>query len=438
MGFYMSTDKTKVGNFFVSNYPQYSFWLPENVGDAKEALDRAPEEGADMGVYIHIPFCRKRCHFCYFRVYTDKNAEEIKNYLSSSIEEFRKYASKNFVGGRLPSFIYFGGGTPSYLSRDQFRYLSDEMKKIMPWTEAQEVTVECEPGTLTEQKLQNFKDIGVTRLSLGIENFKDEILEQNNRAHKSEEVYKAYDFARKIGFDQINIDLISGMMGETDENWRDVIEKSIAMDADSITVYQMEIPFNTSIYKDMKENNEEVAPVADWETKRRWVKEAFDAFEKVGYHVIDAYTVVKNPESTHFVYREKLWTGADMIGLGVSSFGHINGVHIQNEKDYGPYLKKVEEGLLPINRALKITDEEKMIREFILQMKTGFVDLARFDEKFDVKITERYSESIDKLKDLEFIKRDSENIEFLRDGLLQVDNVLQDFFLAEHQNARYT
>src|SRR5205823_3922788 len=108
--------ETKAGNYFVSNYPPYSFWKPEYASEAFAALERAPAPGTPLGVYLHIPFCRKRCHFCYFRVYTDKNAKEIQGYLDAAVAELEIYARQPFIGGRKPDFIYFGGGTPSYLS----------------------------------------------------------------------------------------------------------------------------------------------------------------------------------------------------------------------------------------------------------------------------------------------------------------------------------
>src|SRR5207302_2311572 len=129
--------------------------------------------------------------------------------------EFALYAPKSFVGGRKPNFIYFGGGTPSYLSADQLRHLTDGMKALLPWDEAEEITFECEPGTLTDHKLKAIRDAGVTRLSLGVENFSDHILDINGRAHRSREIFRAYNFARELDFPQINIDLIAGMVEET-------------------------------------------------------------------------------------------------------------------------------------------------------------------------------------------------------------------------------
>src|SRR5450631_4418697 len=135
-------EQTTAGSYFVSNYPPYSFWSPANVGGAFAALDRPPAPGTPLGVYLHIPFCRKRCHFCYFKVYTDKDSSAIRGYIDAAIQELGLYASKPFVGGRKPNFIYFGGGTPSYLSVDQLKHLTDSTKALLPWTEAEEVTFE--------------------------------------------------------------------------------------------------------------------------------------------------------------------------------------------------------------------------------------------------------------------------------------------------------
>src|SRR5215467_5642507 len=154
--------ETTVGNYFVSNYPPFSFWKPERLPEVQTALGRASAPGTPLGVYLHIPFCRKRCHFCYFRVYTDKDATAIKAYLDLAIRELQVYATQPFIGGRKPQFVYFGGGTPSYLSESQLKNLADRMKTILPWDEAEEVTFECEPGTLMDHKLKVIRELGVT------------------------------------------------------------------------------------------------------------------------------------------------------------------------------------------------------------------------------------------------------------------------------------
>ncbi len=429
--------ETTVGNYFVSNYPPFSFWQPERVGELHAALERPPAAGVPLGIYLHIPFCRKRCHFCYFKVYTDKDSAAIRGYIDAALKELSIYAARPFIGGRKPNFVYFGGGTPSYLSVDQLTHLTGAMKKLLPWDEAEEVTFEAEPGTLTDHKLKALRELGVTRLSLGVENFDDHILEINGRAHLSREIARAYAYAREVGFPQINIDLIAGMVEETDANWRECIRKTIELAPDSVTIYEMEIPFNTTIYKQMKAEGKLVAPVADWETKRRWVDYAWNELARAGYHIASAYTAVKDPQRTKFIYRDRLWAGADLLSLGVASFGHIGGVHYQNHHDFDPYVQRVNAGELPIHRALTPSADERLIREFILQLKLGHVSRDYFKNKFGVDLTERFAAPMQRLKDWGFLSVEGDQVLLNRDGLLQVDKLLHEFFLPEHRNARY-
>ena len=439
--------ETTAGNYFVSNYPPFSFWKKDFIPELEAALDRSERKGSmvegrgkanvPLGIYVHIPFCRKRCHFCYFKVYTDKDSAAIRGYLDALLQELKLYSGRAFVDGRKPNFIYFGGGTPSYLSVNQLRYLTDGMKSLLPWDEAEEVAFECEPGTLTDQKLKAIRDMGVTRLSLGVENFDDHILEINGRAHHSKEIGRAYAYAREIGFPQINIDLIAGMVEETEENWRECVRKTIELSPDSVTVYEMEIPFNTTIYQQMKAEGKLVAPVADWETKRRWVSYAFAELEKAGYSVGSAYTAVKDPHRTKFIYRDRLWAGADLLSLGVASFGHIGGTHYQNHQDFEPYVTRLQAGELPIFRALTPTGEERLIREFVLQLKLGHVSRDYFRNKFGVELTERFAEPMQRLKDWGFLAIQGDEVLLNREGLLQVDRLLHEFFLPQHKNARY-
>jgi oxygen-independent coproporphyrinogen-3 oxidase len=431
-------DRTEVGNYFIANYPPFSVWTKESVDtEARPALAAAPG-AVPLGLYLHIPFCRKRCHFCYFRVYTDKNANEVQAYLETLAREWELYNEQRAIAGRPLNFVYFGGGTPSYISTRQLETLVSRMDAVSSWRAAEEITFECEPGTLTESKLAAIRAIGVTRLSLGIENFDDAILEANGRAHRSPEIGKAYECARSLKFPQINIDLIAGMLGETDANWRSCVEKTIAMAPDSVTIYQMELPFNTTISKNLLTGaTGSQGSVADWSTKRRWVREAFQALESAGYIIGSAYTAVKSP-STKFIYRDRLWQGADMVGLGVASFGYVNGVHMQNLDSFEAYCESIQAGRLPLGRALRPTDEEKFIREFVLQLKLGSIRPAYFENKYGVDPLTRFRPQLDALADEGVLTANRERVTLSRDGLLRVDSLLPRFFKPEHSSVRYT
>jgi len=435
-------DHTEIGSYFVANYPPFSAWSAAQVTAARDVLAtpvvNAGASGRPLGLYLHIPFCRKRCKFCYFRVYTDKNSSDVDVYLKALAKEAELYASQAGLQGRQFDFVYFGGGTPSFLSSEQLKRLIDRICKYWRWDAAREVTFECEPGTLKKQKLEAIRDIGVTRLSLGIEHFNDDVLEIGGRAHKSPEILQAFEWAREVGFPQINVDLIAGMVGDTESSWCDTVDKTLALDPDNVTIYQMEVPHNSRIAKESKETGSTV-PVASWSQKRAWVDHAFRLFEQSGYVVSSAYTLVKPEKHQGFVYRDALWHGADMIGTGVASFSHFDGVHFQNEDEWGGYTSALlDGGALPLARALPITDHQRLTREMVLQLKLGQIDAGYFREKFGAEITQTFAEAYQSLVDDGFAAIWDNSITLTRSGLLRVDELLWRFFEPAYQDARYT
>jgi oxygen-independent coproporphyrinogen-3 oxidase len=426
----LSNTKTEVGSYFVSTYPPFSEWGAQYIPQAIEALNQPPRTDEPLGLYLHIPFCRKRCKFCYFKVYTDKNASEIEQYLDALIKENEIYSRTRALQGRQLRFAYFGGGTPSYISERQLRNLVEGLNRHVSWENAEEVTFECEPGTLHKSKLETLKEIGVTRLSLGIEHFDDAILKANGRAHLSPEIYRAYEWAREVDFPQINIDLIAGMMGESEDKWRDTVRRAVELEPDSVTIYQMELPYNTLISQDMLKSGL-ASPIADWATKRRWVDYAFEQFQERGYRVASAYTLATTKKPCRFIYTDALWHGGDMIGLGVSSFSHFGGVNFQNVRNIEEYLRVLDTDELQLWRAIPLTPQQRLIREMILQLKTGTLETQYFRQKFGVDVWAEFRSVYERLKNEELLTRDGDKIELTRRGLLQVDQFLSGFFEPE-------
>jgi len=181
---------TEVDSYFVANYPPFSVWSAAHAPAALRALDTPVSDasgvmrsaaqargapgfhsarGSGLGLYVHVPFCRKRCKFCYYRVYTDKNSGDVDVYMDALAREAALYADRAALRGRSWDFVYFGGGTPSFLSSDQLHRLIDRISEHWRWEDAVEVTFECEPGTLRKGKLEAIKAIGTARLSLGVE-----------------------------------------------------------------------------------------------------------------------------------------------------------------------------------------------------------------------------------------------------------------------------
>ena len=435
----MSTDsvKTEVGSYFISNYPPFSQWSAAAVSEVQQAVDSAPAD-VPLGLYLHIPFCRKRCKFCYFKVFTEKNAPEIETYVSALSREIELVSQLPVMGGRPFRFVYFGGGTPSFLSARQLNSLVGRLRDNINWDEAEEVTFECEPGTLSEPKVKTIRDLGVTRLSLGVENFSDDILRENGRAHLSEEIWRSWQWIAEAEFPNVNIDLISGMVGESWDNWQDCVRRTIDLAPESVTIYQMELPFNTVYSKDILGNQIET-PVADWPTKRAWVDYAFDQFAAAGYHVSSAYTMVKDPDKVNFSYRDNLWAGSDLIATGIASFGHVSGVHYQNLPEWQDYIGSLlDHSKLPLGRALRPTPHQLLIREMILLLKKGHLDAAYFRKKYGAEILVEWQDVWRGYVESELLTIDGDHVELTRKGLLQADALLPPFFESEHQGVRYT
>jgi oxygen-independent coproporphyrinogen-3 oxidase len=428
---------TEVGSVFVSNYPPFSAWERDRSDLALQALAQAPRSEADFGIYLHIPFCRKRCKFCYFRVFTDKNADEIGTYINALASEVEMLSTRPAVAGRKPRFVYFGGGTPSYISVEHLRRLVDRLQAAIPWTDCEEITFECEPGTLTRSKLEAIREIGVTRLSLGIESFDDEILKENGRAHVSKEIHRCLPWIKDLAFEQLNIDLIAGMVGETWETWKDSVSKTLEIAPDSVTIYQLELPFNTRYSSNIREGSFD-RPLADWDMKRVWHDYAFQELAKAGYEVSSAYTMVKSRETSQFVYRDAVWHGCDLLGTGVASFSHLNGVHYQNVDGWGEYLALLGDEELPIGRALVTSKREQLIRELILQMKLGRVETEYFQLKFGVDVLKEFERPLQLLESQGWLSVSDRVVELARRGLLRVDTLLPEFYDQPYRGARYT
>jgi oxygen-independent coproporphyrinogen-3 oxidase len=200
----------------------------------------------------------------------------------------------------------------------------------------------------------------------------------------------------------------------------------------------MELPYNTVFSKEAKELgvDEPRLAIADWPTKRAWVEYAFKTFQEAGYEVSSAYTVVK--KKTQFVYRDALWRGADMFGTGVASFGHVNGVHLQNVDTWETYIDMLNRDELPLGRAFPTTPRDRLIREMILQLKEGHLNEQYFEKKFGVDIVKEFEPGFKKLRDEGILQVKCDTVELTPAGLLQVDRHLPTFFDPQYVSSRYT
>lgn len=422
---------------FVANYPPFAAWSAQALPAVRAALAAPPATAAPLGAYVHIPFCRQRCRFCYFKVQTGTPAAEVRDYVDTLLAEARLWARQPVVRDRPLAYLYVGGGTPSYLSAPLITALLDGLGEILPRQPGAELTFECEPGTVRPHKMQALVAAGVTRVSLGVESWNDDLLALNGRAHTAADIEPAYAMARDAGVPQVNIDLIAGMIGETEASWREGVERTLALQPESVTLYQLDVLPNTAIARAQREGVDLGGPVADRPTRRRWAAQAFATLMEHGYRMTSAYTAVRGDQPTEglFVYRDALWHGADMIPLGVSSFGHLQGHHVQNDKHLTRWRDRIHQGDLALDRGHALTPQEQLTRQFVLQLKLGRLSLARLRAHFGDDALAPFHAPLRDLEARGLAEVDPDEVRLTWEGLHQIDALLPRFFAPEHRQA---
>jgi len=426
------------GSYFVSTYPPFSQWSPNDVVHVERGLSNgSATPDAPLGLYVHIPFCVKRCDFCYYLSYADKTQDQHRAYVDALLNELTLYRQYPALADRRLNFVYFGGGTPSMLNEASMRSLMEGLQKLFSWDRIEEVTFECAPRTVTESKLRVLHDAGVTRLSLGVQTLDDEVLRLNGRVHLRKDVDQAYERIRRVGLDVVNLDLIVGLPGESDESVDQSLEGVIAMSPESITMYQLEIPHNTPLFR-AAHGGEPPATIPTWYKKRFRLARCFERLESAGYSIRSAYAVVRDPDRHRFVYQDAQYHGADLLGIGLSSFSYLAGVHYQNKIDYDAYVETVSNGELPVLRAHRLRSNERLVREFVLQLKLGHADSASFKKKFGTDILQRFKGPLRQYAERGWLVIDATGVRVTREGLLRIDRLLPAFYLARHCGVRYS
>ncbi len=432
----LSRQEPVVGNYFIAAYPPFSCWSPSETPAMEEVLQQ-PAPKTPFGLYLHIPFCQKKCNYCYYLSYVGQTPEVVNRYLDTVLKELALYTERPAFRERPVSFVYFGGGTPSTLTAGQVRHLGCGLHALLPWGEVEEITFECAPRSVRPDFLEALKVLGVTRLSMGVQSFDDGLLRSNGRIHLSGDISRAYAQIRSAGFGWVNLDLMVGLLGETWEQWEDSVRRMIDLNPESVTIYQTEIPFNTQIYRDLQKGFV-TEPVISWEIKRERLLYAFQELNKAGYSVASAYSAVKDPARHRFVYQDYLWRGDDMLGLGVASFGYVAGVPYQNEVTLEKYELQVAQGLLPLKRAFRLTERDQLVREFILQLKLGPISPAEFRAKFGLNIAKIFLKQMLEMEAEGMLSFSDSQIAFTRAGLLCADRLLSRFYDPQFQDLRYS
>jgi oxygen-independent coproporphyrinogen-3 oxidase len=399
----------------VTNYPDYRKWRKEA---AEQGLNRQP-----LNVYIHLPYCIQRCAYCHYKTTTLRTTQlaEIDRYVGSLCREMEIATERFHLRERPTISVYFGGGTPSLLNADNIDRIMQSLRRNLTLADP-EINFEAEPVSLTPRKAEILRNHGVNRINLGIQSFCDDVVFRTGRRDTEKQALAAIESALATGA-VVNIDLISGLEGETPETWAYSVRRAIETGAPSVTVYKLELYANTEYYAQLRRQNISL-PSDDEELA--FAKHALDTLTGAGYVPVNFFTFTRGGQyvQRHITTR---WQGVDVYAFGSSAFGSLGNWAYQNTNDLQRYTELVEAGELPLFRGYLYNDLEMMTRSVILGMKLIRFDRRAFKKRYGIDLLRLCESTVERLIQGDFITVDDEAITLTEKGILYGDYVGQSF-----------
>ena len=378
----------------------------------------------ELGIYIHIPFCKQKCNYCDFISYTNK-CDKIESYMKCLEKEIDCF---DFTKYNITT-IYIGGGTPSYIDSKYIKQIMNTIYKKIQLEKNElkniEITIEVNPGTVTKEKLQDYKDIGINRLSIGLQCVQDRLLKLLGRIHTYEEFLNTYNLAKEVGFDNINIDLMLGLPNQSIEDLKESLNKIILLNPNHISTYSLIVEEGTNIYNQL-ENNELKLPDEELERNMYWYVKNLLELNGYNHYEISNFSK-KGKESKHNM---NCWNQEEYIGFGIAAHSYINNIRFSNTNNLEEYIKNVNNNELEKN---KIIEEEQTVEDNKNEfMMLGFrkiegVDIAKFKEKFVDNPIFIYKEKLNKLVEEGLIEIDLNNIRLTNKGIDFANLVFEEF-----------
>lgn len=365
----------------------------------------------ELGIYIHIPFCKQKCFYCDFCSFANKNEMQEK-YVETVINEIKNITHKEKY---TVTTIYLGGGTPSILNPEYIKNILQEIKSSFKILDDAEITIEINPGTVNEEKLKRYKEYGINRLSIGLQSANDKILKNIGRIHDYKQFEETFFFARKCGFKNINVDLMIGLPTQAIEDVKQTLEKIIQKNPEHISVYSLIIEEGTIIEKLINENK---LQLPDEETERIMYWTVVNELKENGYNQYEISNFSKKTyESKH---NTNCWKQKQYIGLGTSAHSYLNKKRYSNTNNIEEYIKNIQESNISKNITIhEEQTEESTMNEYMLlglRMIQG-ININEFKQKFKIDPTIKYKEILEKLQKENLIQITKTSIKLTKQGI---------------------
>jgi oxygen-independent coproporphyrinogen-3 oxidase len=371
------------------------------------------------GIYIHIPFCERKCIYCDF--YSVENLNLIDRFTESLLKEIEIFSIEaDFFNDSIFDTIYFGGGTPSLLEPAQIEKILNKLSQSFKISSNPEITLETNPGTVDKRKLLEFKNLGVNRISFGVQSFFDDDLKFLGRIHTGEDAFKCVNDSFEVGFENVSIDLIFGLPGQTVEKWLENLKFAVSLNVPHISAYNLIVERGTPLHELVSLGKVEIP---EDEIQAQLYERTIDFLENAGY----VHYEVSNYAFEGFECRHnfKYWQYENYIGFGPSAHSFWINKRWWNFANLNKYINALDLGKIPVAN-FEILDEEKMIEEFIyLGLRSKGINVARFKGKFGFEFVDGdIKDEIEELERAGYITIEDDFIKLTPKGFLLCDEIV--------------
>jgi oxygen-independent coproporphyrinogen III oxidase len=373
-----------------------------------------------LGLYLHVPFCIKKCNYCDFNSYSINNKDKDK-YLENIVKEMNLY--KEDFKDKVFTSVFIGGGTPTILKEDELEYLFNNIYSNFNIHSDAEISIEANPGTLTKSKLKTLYNIGVNRLSIGLQAYQQSHLDKLGRIHTFEEFAKNYEDAKNVGFNNINIDLMYALPNQTIDEWEETLQKVVMLNPTHISAYSLIIEEGTKFYELYE--NKELNPT-DEELDIKMYRYTIKYLKEYGYNQYEISNYSKKGyECNHNII---YWKCEEYLGLGPGASGYIDGVRYSNIEDLDDYFKTIDNENKPVRdkNILEVKDkiEEKIFMGLRMNEGIYFNDFAK---EFNINFKEKYKDIMEKLRNNNLIDYDDKIMYLTQKGIEVSNSVFIEF-----------
>mgnify|MGYP006068433937 FL=1 len=378
----------------------------------------------EIGIYIHIPFCMKKCFYCDFVSYANKE-DMIEKYIKALEKEIKIKAEENKL--LKINTIYIGGGTPSFIDSKHIVYIINAIKESFNVKENAEITIEVNPGTVTKNKLEDYIKCGINRISIGLQTTNNELLKQIGRIHTYEQFLETYNLIRMVGFNNINVDLMLALPNQTIKDLEDSLNKVIMLKPEHISVYSLILEEKTKLY-DLVESGK--LELLDESIERNMYWKVKNILEQNGYKHYEISNFAKEGyESKHNL---NCWNQEEYLGMGVAAHSYLNNKRYSNTENLEQYINKLldEEGIkndiVTVHEEQTLEDKQKEYMLLGLRKIEG-IKISDFKNKFVQNPIYIFRKELDKLVKEDLIQVEDNNIKLTKKGLDLANLVFEEF-----------